>query len=63
MNVAFAISGDFRYSLKSGTKADIPESSVWADFVAKLFAALPTRNYRIREAGISNPILRTLARP
>jgi hypothetical protein len=25
------------------------------DCVAKLFAALPTRNYRIREVGISNP--------
>jgi hypothetical protein len=48
--------------LKPGRIA-VGERRFLADFVAKLFAALPTRNYRIREAGISNPILRTLARP
>jgi len=37
------------------------ECLLLADFVAKLFATLPIRNYRIQETGISNRILRALA--
>jgi hypothetical protein len=37
-----------RFSSSNGAKADITEGLRRADSVAKLFAALPTRNYRIR---------------